>query len=311
MLISAARATGTALALAVALVAVVAAPAAAEDTVVCDPSGDTCVVVVTDPGDSGDSGTPGTPGGEGDSGGGSACLIPGTSTEVPCHDPLFGDFNNADGCYYALASPQPPKSDPVWKGHTDGAIWDATCLSPGGGSGGGWVWLADPPPGTAAAPPDPADVAARAAAELVLKGPAIRMAPKVGRMGLVGLPVWMWTTVSPSRWGPTSATASVRSVSVTATAHVVKVVWSMGDGRSVTCTRPGTPYTAARGNAASPDCGYRYATSSAGKTDGAYTVTATSTWRIDWVGGGESGQLTQTRSSTAAVRIGELQVLIS
>jgi hypothetical protein len=40
-------------------------------------------------------------------------------------------------------------------------------------------------------------------------------------------------------------------------------------------------------------------------------VTATTTWDIQWAGGGEAGQLTETRSSSLPVRIGELQVLVS
>ena len=189
-------------------------------------------------------------------------------------------------------------------------MYVATC--PGsGGSGGGWLWLPTPPPGFGGVGATPAMLAARAVSLLPLRGPVIGMAPQQGKTGLVGLPVWLWTAVSPQTWGPVSATAAVPGVSVTATARVVRVVWQMGDGSSVVCTSPGTPYSIARGDTDSPDCGYRYSRSSAGLPGDVYTVTATATWRVDWAGGGQAGSLTQTRVSTTTVRIGELQVLVS
>ena len=38
---------------------------------------------------------------------------------------------------------------------------------------------------------------------------------------------------------------------------------------------------------------------------------ATATWEVTWTGGGTSGTLTVTRSSSTTVRIGELQVLVT
>ena len=85
----------------------------------------------------------------------------------------------------------------------------------------------------------------------------------------------------------------------------------MGDGHSVTCASPGTPYKRSLGAGVSPTCGYRYVRSSADQQGAVYTVVATTTWAVTWSGGGESGALTVTRSSSARVRIGELQVLVS
>jgi hypothetical protein len=146
---------------------------------------------------------------------------------------------------------------------------------------------------------------------LRLEGPDIGRAPQAGRPGLVGLPVWLWTTRTPRTWGPVSATASVPGLSVTATARAQRIVWSMGDGHSVTCTRPGTPYRESLGGRRSPDCGYVYTQPSTTEPDGTYRVTGTTTWRVVWAGGGDSGAITLTRSSTTTVEIGELQVLIS
>ena len=154
-------------------------------------------------------------------------------------------------------------------------------------------------------------MAQRAVSAMRLTGPVIRTAPAAGKEGLVGLPVWMWTPVTATTWGPASATATVPGLSVTARARATRIVWEMGDGHSVTCANPGTAYTTAKGATTSPTCGYVYPQSSASQPDHAFALTATTTWRVTWTGGGQSGVLTVTRRSTAQIRIGELQVLVS
>ncbi|MFJ5057715.1 ATP/GTP-binding protein, partial [Streptomyces cyaneofuscatus] len=105
-------------------------------------------------------------------------------------------------------------------------------------------------------------------------------------------------------YGPNTSSASAGGVTVTATAKVSRIVWSMGDGKSVTCTTPGTPYHAKYGLKPSPDCGHRYT-----KPSKKYHVTATSTWVIDWAGGGQTGQLTEVRDSSVDIAVGEVQVV--
>jgi hypothetical protein len=287
------------------LIVGVAPRALADPPVTCDPGTLFCFVQVDDPG------APGS-GGSDPSGGGAPsqrCYWP-DGREIPCSDPTFGWWSNADQCYYKLASPQPPKSDPVWKGNKKGAVYDAMC--PGaGGAGGGRLWIADPPPGFGATGPSPARLADEAVSRLPLRPAVIGMAPTPGNMGVVGAPVWLWTQVTPQTWGPIQATASVPGLSVTAVGRATHLVWDMGDGGSVRCTSPGSPYLAAYGYRSSPDCGYTYRRSSAGLPGDAYAVTVTTTWRITWSGGGTSGVLTQTRATSLRVQIGELQVLIT
>ncbi|MEV5989321.1 ATP/GTP-binding protein [Streptomyces sp. NPDC052051] len=231
--------------------------------------------------------------------------------DVPCEDPELGSF--AGGCYYKRASPQPPVGDPAWKGHkaSEGAIYQRSC--PGGfnddpAMAEGYVWMARLP---AAAPVDPAVLAQRAVDKMKLAGPDIASPRAAGRY-TVGVPVWMWVNRSATTYGPNSASATAGGVTVTATAEVSKIAWSMGDGSSVTCTGPGTPYSASEGMAESPTCGHVYSKTSAGQRSGKYQVTATSTWRVNWQvtdGGGETGQLTETRQSQMQVATGELQVV--
>ena len=74
------------------------------------------------------------------------------------------------------------------------------------------------------------------------RGAHIQTAVCVGHRDVVGVPLWLWTDVTPQTWGPNSATASVPGLAVTATAEATRIVWDMGDGNQVTCGNPGTAY---------------------------------------------------------------------
>jgi hypothetical protein len=164
---------------ALVLVGPTAGVAAAEGTVVCLPGGGLCTIEVDNPG------TPGAPGSQPVADEPAAgppqdpvCRGP-LGNVIPCSNPQFGTWNPADGCYYRLADPQPPQTNSIWGGRTDGAIYQVMC-SGVPGTGGGWVWLADPPPGVGGGGPSPAELAARAVEQLPLAAPAIGMTPTVG-----------------------------------------------------------------------------------------------------------------------------------
>ncbi|MEU0031758.1 ATP/GTP-binding protein [Streptomyces sp. NPDC006335] len=212
-------------------------------------------------------------------------------------------------CTYKLADPQPPAGSLDWEGHEpgDGAVYEQTC---GWGGVDGdtivrMVWLADPPPQETV---DPAVLAQRAVDSMTLLGPDIA-SPRAAGKYTVGVPMWMWVNQSATTYGPNTASASAGGITVTATAKVSKIVWRMGDGASVSCNGPGTPYQASEGMAQSPTCGHVYSKTSAGAKSGRFPVTATSTWTIDWQGGGQAGQLTEIRQTNVQVAIGELQVV--
>ncbi|MFF7995108.1 ATP/GTP-binding protein [Kitasatospora xanthocidica] len=237
---------------------------------------------------------------------------------MPCHSPDWGWFSSQDGCYYSLMDPQPPAGSWYWPGGKqpgDGAIYLRTCpLDNGSGAtgdtgGAGPVWLQTPPPGFGGGP-TPAQLAQQIFLTMTFSPPAISTAPAAGGKGVVGMPVWMWATPSQTSWGPWTKADSSGGLTVSVTAKVSKAVWAMGDGGSRTCTGPGTPYTTTAGNSESPDCGYRYSSSSAGKPNGAYPVTATTTWTVHWEGGGQQGDLPPvTKTSATALTVGEVQVL--
>jgi hypothetical protein len=164
-------------------------------------------------------------------------------------------------------------------------------------------------PGQQGQPADPVRTAQEQFAKLPITGPRIGTAPQQGGSGLVGLPVWLWTDVTATTWGPYTASATVPGLTVTAVATATRITWNMGDGRQVVCRNPGTRYTARYGNTASPTCGYRYAHSSRSQRNGAYTITGTTAWVIHWAGGGQAGVINQTRQTQTTVRIDELQVV--
>ena len=109
-----------------------------------------------------------------------------------------------------------------------------------------------------------------------------------------------------------SRTAQVPGASLTATATPQRVVWSMGDGGSVVCASPGTPYSSRYpAGSSSPDCGYVYQRSSAGQPDERFTVKATVVWDVVWQGAGKSGTVPgMEMTSQVPVRVSEVQSVV-
>ncbi|MEW2078100.1 ATP/GTP-binding protein [Streptomyces sp. NPDC013433] len=253
----------------------------------------TCQVEVEVPGQAGGQGS----GGSG-AGGGSA----GDEADG-------GKSTDLTNCTYKLVDPQPPAGSLDWDGHGpgDGAVYEETCRwNDSGDTIVRMVWLAEPPGDETTV--DPAVLAQQAVDKMTLLGPDIASPRSAGRY-TVGIPMWMWVNQSATTYGPNTASASAGGVTVTAIAKVSKIDWRMGDGSTVTCTGPGVPYTGSVGMAESPTCGHVYSKTSAGAPGGKYAVTATSTWTIDWQGGGAAGQLTEIRHSDVQVAVGEVQVV--
>ncbi|GAA1553185.1 ATP/GTP-binding protein [Streptomyces globosus] len=228
-----------------------------------------------------------------------------------------GDTGEGDSrytCTYTLADPQPGDDNALWGpgGRKPGvSMYIEDCLDNETGLHDVKNIFTDAPPGGGGPVIDPAVVARQAVDKMRLRPPAIGITPKPGGKGVVGMPVYMWTETGPETYGPNVASASVGPVSVTATARVSKIVWDMGDGKTVTCTTAGTPYKPEYGKKSSPDCGHRYDKPSSTTGSGTYHVTATSTWSIDWqvTGGAQGGQLTEIRTSAVDINVAEVQVL--
>ncbi|MFF0659141.1 hypothetical protein [Micromonospora tulbaghiae] len=261
----------------------------------CDALGN-CYWVVENGGSEGGGDGGGSNGG---GGAGKGCNYEGQP--VPC---VVDEFGVWDGwCYIKRISPPPGE-------RTDGYWILRTCGIYSGLPSQTTSWSPNPPAGLL---PTYQELAQRAIAAMSLKGPDIGIAPRSSGSGLVGLPIWLWNNVSPTTWGPITRSAAVPGRSVTATARAQKIVWSMGDGNAVTCTKPGTPYQPSFGNRRSPDCGYDgYSRPSSTQPGGRFTITATTSWLITWSGGGgNNGSQSIELSSTTTVDIDELQVITS
>ena len=114
----------------------------------------------------------------------------------------------------------------------------------------------------------------------------IEMAPPAAATQLVNLSSWIW--LSAQTWKTYTATASIDGVSASATATPEEVVWNMGDGDSVTCDGPGTPYEASQPSATT-DCSYTWTAPSSSEPGGVYDVSATTKWQVTWTAVGAAG----------------------
>ncbi len=98
---------------------------------------------------------------------------------------------------------------------------------------------------------------------------------------------------------------------VRATAKVTRVRWAMGDGTTVTCHGPGTPYAKSRGATPSPDCGHLYERPSYEEPGGRYQGTATAHWTVTWTAPAlnDGGTFTETRTTEFTAAVHEVQIL--
>lgn len=146
-----------------------------------------------------------------------------------------------------------------------------------------------------------------------------------GRVGLIGMPVWLWDKTMPPESehtrGPITRTASAGALTVTATAVNTAVVWNMGDGGlPVVCPMPAVnnvPYLDVFQDLPPiSGCG-RFAPgwtrSSITEPGGHFQVTATSLWLVTWSAvtpqGVVGGTFPLLPTATTYVRVGEVQVL--
>ncbi len=219
---------------------------------------------------------------------------------VPCSGPE-GVWIQSDECYAKALDPQPAKSDPAWKGHDDGELyqcaWQGAPFLPSR-----VIWFGTPP----TPPLDPEELVLKGIQEMQLHAVTIGIVPKAGGTGLVGLPVWMWAAdAGPRTVGPQERTLTVGAMTATMRAHVDRTDWTMGNGATVTCHGAGTPYEDRFGSSPSPTCGYTYTRPSAG-----YPVTATTHWVVDWTSSNDdAGQIRFALTATTTIAIAESQAL--
>ncbi len=188
-------------------------------------------------------------------------------------------------------------------GDGPGAWFRKICTSENGMLSGTIVWIPKRP--------DPRQLARQALERVPLPDPAVRMNPSAGNGAVTNVPTWLW--IDPSQWQPVSASASAGNVTVTTTATPDRVVFDMGNGDTMSCRGPGTPYDPSRPAAEqATGCAYTYRRSSAHRPDGRYRVTATIFYRVAWSASGiaAGGALPPvSQRSSVPLRVAEIQAL--
>jgi hypothetical protein len=142
--------------------------------------------------------------------------------------------------------------------------------------------------------------------------PSVGTSPPLADASVVNLPTYLYlngTPANPAAWQQFHATVTAGTVSATVTAIPEKVVWTAGDGGSVTCPSQGVPYNSAWGNSQPPvgsgACTYTYTTT------GTYTLSATVWYHATWTSvnaGGAGGDLGLVPGPTVTEQITVQQI---
>ena len=195
--------------------------------------------------------------------------------------PTTTGATNPDQPYGCTYTAQPSATATLGVGGAQPGQWVfPECSGPGDVDPMPPVWVTGAQPNAGAAQVNPVVVGQQAVQQLGFGSPTIEMAPPDGSPQLVGVAAWMW--IDPGEWRTLTASATAGPVTATATATPAKVVWDMGDGDSVTCDGPGTPYSASDPNATT-NCSYTW------PSPGSFTVTATVYWTVAWTATGAPG----------------------
>lgn len=145
-------------------------------------------------------------------------------------------------------------------------------------------WILGPPPDGAASGPlaTPESLAQQAYEQLVLPPPMPKHSPdftlSADRSATVlGEQMWLWT--ANEVWAPQRRRVQVGTVWAEAVATPIQLTFESGTGDGVTCSGPGTPYSASAPlHAPSPDCGYVY------RQPAEVTTRFSITWSVSWTG---------------------------
>lgn len=263
---------------------------------------------------------PGSPGGDGEdvpAGSGGDGASPGCrnshGVEMPCsttedtYDLVF--MEQCDG-YAWKVDPPPPASDPSWGGHdpSEGTVYTCDPTACGQGTGGCGFFV----PG-GSTPPDPAEMARRAAESLPLDAPTIHMAPEPPAMTYVGLETWLW--IESGQWRDLSASVSAGSTTVAVVARPVSVDWDLTEG-TTSCGSGGRAWVKGMSSSERTDCSYTFGRVSNGEAGGEFAVTAVVTYAVTWTCRGTclsaAGDLGEVSGApgTSAIRVGERQSVV-
>jgi hypothetical protein len=191
------------------------------------------------------------------------------------------------------------------QGEGPGKWYRKVCTDEQGQSRGTVVWVAD------RESVDPVVLAEQAAERVAVPEPSVNLNPSLAQNQIVNLATVLW--IDPAQWQPVTTSASAAGVTANVAARPLRVEWDMGNGDTVTCEGPGTPFDPSAPDVTPDDaCLYTYRRSSATAPNGAFTVTATTVWEVSWdaegaPGGGSLGL--SRRSTSFPIRVAEIQAV--
>ena len=266
------------------------------------PTGGAICIPVSDPGGGADPGGSENGGDAGTTSTSSGGCQRADGSEVDCVSP-YGVWDSGHQCW--IHRVDVPHSDPVWKGHTDGATWMCALITDGMDPVV-LFWL--PPGGAAIVLPDPGELAHRALGLLRLATAEVHTAPQDPARTFVGVENWLW--VPRSQWATLTKSVSAGATTVTVTAKPAEVKWQTGRGTEL-CHDAGRAWAAGMTDAATTSCGVTYRVTSDSAANGAFTLSASIGYQVDWVCNGActsgSGDLGLVDAPTGVGRLRVLQ----
>lgn len=155
--------------------------------------------------------------------------------------------------------------------------------------------------------PEQAAYVAVARLRLTAPEPVIGPSPEINewKIAAVGYPYWLW---AEGDLDPAPVSTTVEDLTVRLDARLQSTTFDLGDGSELTCTDLTRKWSrAVEPGAASPACGHTYTTPSL--PGGKYTITAYSTWAVDWSVNGVGGTIPLYQQASTTLPVGELQVL--
>lgn len=159
---------------------------------------------------------------------------------------------------------------------------------------------------TSTPPLSPEEVRDLVAVRLEPPTPTPATSPRLGSQTVVQMPTWLW--LDAGDWRPIEGSRTVGTVSVRVRATPKTALWLMGDGATVSCAGPGTPWVQGLDPSAS-DCSHTYLDSSYGLPRGRFDASVSVQWEYEWwLNGAYQGAFGSLDVSTAfEVAVGEIQ----
>lgn len=145
---------------------------------------------------------------------------------------------------------------------------------------------------------------------LPIPAPQVRRSP--APVTFVNVSTFLWSDAGSV--APRSVRVTISGMSVSVRAEAVRTTWTVPHTQTRTvCAEPSTAYRPGLRASAHGVCEHVFRRASTGEPGGAFTMQATTTWRLRWWGSdGTSGTLADLdRTTTFTVPVGEVHAVVA